>query len=87
MRIEVRLLGMLRARAPASGSLNLPVGASVRDVLSMLGVAPEEVHAVSVNGRIEHDLEHTLAAADKLTVLPPVTGGCRGRRHETGPFE
>jgi molybdopterin converting factor small subunit len=87
LRIEVRLLGMLRDRAPASGCLNLPVGASVRDVLAMLGVAPEEVHAVSVNGRVERDLEHTLAAADKLAVLPPVTGGCRGCHHETGRFE
>ncbi len=78
---------MLRARTPANGTLNLPAGASVRDALSIMGIGADEVQAVSVNGRIERNLECTLAAADELTVLPPVSGGCHGRHDETGPFE
>lgn len=78
MEIEVRLYATLRAAAPAApaGVLRQEAapGATVLDVLAALGIAPQQVHLVMVNGA-QRGLEQVLAPGDRLGLFPPVGGG------------
>ena len=75
MRIRVKLMGVLKARTPAGGVLEVGEGATIEDTLHALGLAPQATHAVTVNGRLERDRRRALAPDDELTVVPPVGGG------------
>ena len=77
-RVRVKLLGLLRDKAPADGIVMLSGAVTVREVLRTLDIPPDQIQAVAVNGRLEPDEERRLGSEDELTVLPPVTGG-RGR--------
>ena len=74
-RVRVKLLGMLREKAPPGGTIVLGEMATVGEALRVLNVASDQVQAIAVNGRLEVDREYPLAADDELTILPPVTGG------------
>jgi sulfur carrier protein ThiS len=75
MRIRVKLMGMLKARTPAGGVLDVADGATIEDALHALGLAPQATHAVTVNGRLERDRRRALVQGDELTIVPPVGGG------------
>ncbi len=76
MRIQVRLLGVLREQTPSGVELRLPEHATVQDALVRLGIGRGYVQAVAVNGCLERDRSRRLCRDDELTVLPPVSGGC-----------
>jgi sulfur carrier protein ThiS len=75
MRIRLKLMGMLKARTPEGGALEVADGATIGDALHALGLAPQATHVVTVNGRVERDRQRVLAPDDELTVIPPVGGG------------
>ena len=75
MQITVKLMGMLKDRAPTDGTLELSVGATILDVLTALEIEPETVQVFTVNGSLVRDKSHELHEGDELTVLPPVGGG------------
>jgi molybdopterin converting factor small subunit len=79
MKVQVKLMGMLRSKLPPEARgrtvLELDPGATVADVLARLGVADGPVHAVLVNDTPEHDRQRPLADGDALVLLPPVAGG------------
>lgn len=75
MQIRLRLMGMLKARTPDGGVLELADGATIEDALRALAVAPHANYAMTVNGRIERDRSRPLAPNDELTIVPPVGGG------------
>ena len=80
MNVRVRLMASLRSKLPP-GSQNgvADVGISeigtVEDVLRQLGVAPDHVHLVMVNGERQPDPQHMLHEGDDVTIFPPVAGG------------
>lgn len=53
--------------------LELPEGASIGDVVNLLGL-PDQPRVVFVNGRHAPD-EQELADGDRLAIFPPVAGG------------
>jgi len=75
MKIQVKLMGVLKDRAPDGGSLEVGYGATIADVLSTLEIAAETIQAVTVNGSIEHDKGRSLSGGDELVILAPVGGG------------
>jgi len=75
VRIRLKLMGLLKARTPAGGVLDVPEGATIEDALRALAIVPPGNAVFTVNGRIERDRARTLAADDELTVIPPVGGG------------
>jgi sulfur carrier protein ThiS len=68
-------MGLLKARTPEGGALDVADGATIEDVLRELSVAPAPNAVIAVNGQIERDRSRALAANDELTVIPPVGGG------------
>ncbi len=75
MQIRVKLMGMLKSKAPPGERLELPDGASIADALAKLGIDASSVQAFTINGALVRDRGRTLADGDELTVLPPVGGG------------
>ena len=75
MQIRLKLMGMLKARTPAGGALEVADGATIDDVLRALDVAPQAIRVFTVNGQFERDRGRMLAPNDELTVIPPVGGG------------
>ena len=51
MRIRLKLMGMLKARTPEGGVLEIADGATVGDALDALGLAPQATHVVTVTVR------------------------------------
>ena len=75
MKIKIKLMGMLKDRAPDDGELELPDDATIALVLKQLAIESETIQAFSINGSIERSRERQLADGDELIVLPPVGGG------------
>jgi sulfur carrier protein ThiS len=75
MRIRLKLMGMLKARTPEGGVLEVADGATIDDVLHALEIAPQRLRVFTVNGQFERDRSRALAPNDELTVIPPVGGG------------
>ena len=75
MRLRVKLMGALKAKAPAGGTLELPEDATIAAVLEALNIDSNSVHIVIVNNKPQGDRSHALSADDELTILPPVGGG------------
>ncbi len=79
MRVEVRLFATLRRYVPHLGVgeplyVNVPEGATARDVLERLGVPPEEVKIIMRNNR-QVDMDTRLEEGDRLAFIPAVGGG------------
>ena len=79
MLVKVKLFATLRELFPDLGigeamEVQLPHGASVRDLVGNLGIPPEEVKLVYVNGRLKN-MEYVLSEGDEVGIFPPVGGG------------
>lgn len=75
MRIDLKLMGLLKDKAPAGGGLELPDGATVADLFGQLDVPLDSAYVVSINGSLERDRQHQLTDGDQVTIIPPVGGG------------
>lgn len=75
MQIRLKLMGMLKAKMPATGALEVADGATIDDVLRALEIAPQTIRVFTVNGEFERDRSRVLAPNDELSAIPPVGGG------------
>ena len=80
MTVEVRLFATLRQYLPAGSSrtaarIDLPADGCIADVLSRLGIPPEQAALVLVNGRHESDRHRPLGDGCVLGIWPHVAGG------------
>lgn len=80
MTIEVRLFATLREHLPpesgrASARVEVPMGATLADVLDQLSIPPEKAALILVNGRYEGDRRRPLADGCVLSIWPHVAGG------------
>jgi molybdopterin synthase sulfur carrier subunit len=79
MKVEVRLFATLQPYLPAGTrgdciSLELPPGATVRDVVESLKIPGEVACLTVVNGR-DAAPEQVLSPGDELAMFPPLAGG------------
>jgi molybdopterin converting factor small subunit len=77
--VRVKLFATLCAYRPGlkmgeAFAVELPEGATVRDLLRHTSVPASEVKIIFVNGLIR-DLDQVLAGGDELGLFPPVGGG------------
>ena len=75
MIVQIKLMGVLKAKTPQEGQLDLEDGATIEDVLLALEVPVESVQVFTVNGTLERDRSRELSDGDELSVLPPAVGG------------
>ena len=75
MRVHVKCMGVLKPKTPEGNALELPDGATLKEMMDELDIPLDRIQVVSVNGSLVHDLTRQLNADDDLTVLAPVGGG------------
>jgi len=79
MKVQVRLFATLQPFLPAGAegdgfSLDLPPGATVRDVVESLKIPGELTCLTVVNGR-DAGPDEVLTHGDELAMFPPLAGG------------
>ena len=79
MQIEIRLYATLRQHAPPGTEagvfrIEAPEGASLADVIEMVGISPAKVHMRMVNGTGVNE-NHILKDSDRVGLFPPIGGG------------
>ncbi len=75
MIVRLKLIGVLKAKTPHDGQLEIAAGATIEDVLRAVDVPVESVQVFTVNGSLERDRGRVLSDGDDLSVLPPAGGG------------
>jgi molybdopterin converting factor small subunit len=89
VKVEVRLFATLVTFLPphsrdGAAVLEVPDGATVRDVTQRLGIPADLARVVLVNGR-DVGVEAPLAAEDIVTIFPPLAGGALRPAGAAGP--
>lgn len=79
MRVQVKLFAGLGRylKGQASGApveVDLPAGATLEALIRQLGLPPDEVRVIFVNGRAQ-PLTYELHDQDEIGIFPPVGGG------------
>jgi molybdopterin converting factor small subunit len=79
MKIEINLFASLAVYAPAGEGrgprfLEVEPGTTIREVLNRLGVPPESVKMIFLNG-VHGEGGEVLKERDRIGVFPPVAGG------------
>lgn len=79
MRVKVKLFATLaqtRTEVPPGTPIQMELnqGGTVQDLIAELGLPPQEVRIVFVNGLIR-DLSHPLQDGDEVSFFPSVGGG------------
>ena len=74
MKIEVELFGQLLPSAERRQILTLERLMTVQEVAVLLGVDPEEVGLISING-VQSEMDNTVPPDCRLCFFPPLSGG------------
>lgn len=77
MTVTVRLYAGLQPRGPGgtqARTVDVPDGLTVAGLIPRLGISPDAVRRVFVNGVI-CDESHVLQAGDEVGIFPPIAGG------------
>jgi molybdopterin converting factor small subunit len=72
--VDVELFGQLALGRPRRTTLSLEPRGTARDVAVVLGLDPEAVGLISING-VQSELEDPVPADCRLCFFPPMTGG------------
>lgn len=74
MAIDVELFGQLAPNVQRRQTLNLESPASVSEVAVCLGVNPEEIGLVTING-VQSYMQDEVPLTCRLCFFPPMSGG------------
>jgi hypothetical protein len=74
MKVDVELFGQLSPGVQRRQTLTLEDSVNVRDVALMLGLIPEEVGLITING-LQSEMEDMVTADCRLCFFPYVSGG------------
>jgi hypothetical protein len=72
--VSVELFGQLSLRSPRRQTLNLAARATVQEAVHLLGLNPEEIGLITING-VQSELEDILLPECRLCFFPYVSGG------------
>lgn len=74
MAVDVELFGQLAAGVQRRQTLVLETPMSVHDVALLIGVNPEEVGLITIDG-IQSSMKDEVALTCRLCLFPPMSGG------------
>lgn len=74
MTVEIELYGQFGERFEPIQSLELETSVSVRGVVIILGLEPEEVGLVTIDG-VQQWMDDAVPLACRLCFFPPMSGG------------
>ena len=74
MSIEIELFGQLLPRARRRQRLEMTQPVLVREVATTLGLKPEEVGLITIDG-VQSEMEDTVYPGCRLCFFPPMSGG------------
>lgn len=74
MRLTVKLFAFFRDGRFKEEGREYPQGTKVGDIVTDLGIVPDEVGVVMINSR-QSSLEATVAEGDILAIFPVIGGG------------
>jgi sulfur carrier protein len=74
MKVIVKLFATLRKERGDGAELTLSEGSTLRDVLDVLEIKPEQASILFVNGR-HADLDQFISDGDVISIFPPIGGG------------
>ena len=74
MKISIELFGQLSSPSPRRQILDLAPTATVQDAADLLGLNPEEIGMVTIDG-IQSELQDSLPPECRLCFFPYLSGG------------
>ena len=74
MPVDIELFGQLAPGVPRRQALTVQRPMTVREVAILLGVKPDEVGLITVNG-IQSEMEDAVPIGCRLCLFPPISGG------------
>ncbi len=74
MAVEVELFGQLLLGAPRRQALTLEHPTTVREVANRLGLDPDEIGLIVVNG-VQSEVDDLVPPDCRLCFFPPMSGG------------
>jgi hypothetical protein len=72
--VDIELYGQLLPGAERRQELHLEQPVTVLDIASLLGLDPEEIGLISING-VQSELEDLVPPDCRLCFFPPMSGG------------
>ena len=72
--MDLELFGQLLPGIPRRQTLALEKPMTVQDVANLLGLKPEEIGLIAING-VQSELEDTVPPNCRLCFFPPISGG------------
>jgi hypothetical protein len=72
--ISLELHGQLLPDQPRKKSLQLESGSRVQDAVDLLGIDPETIGLITING-VQSEMQDTLAPDCRLCLFPYLSGG------------
>ena len=74
MQIEVRCFATLSPHTPKGNRLDLPDGTTAGEAMHILGIRPEDLKLIFVNG-VHAEPDRILNDGDRVAFVPAVGGG------------
>ena len=75
MKIQLKLMGVLKDKTPEGDAIDLPDGATIDQALAVMEIQADRIQVITINSSIERDRGRVLVEGDELSVIPPVGGG------------
>jgi len=72
--IDIELFGQLLTGAPRRQTLTLERPMTVEDVAIFLGLDPDEIGLISING-VQSEMDDSVPPDCRLCFFPPMSGG------------
>ena len=76
MKVKVKLMSIFSqySKSDKDGNTSVKDSGTVMDLVKELGLPPEQVRILTVNGR-QSDLNTVLSEGDTIFIFPPAMGG------------
>lgn len=74
MTVDIELFGLLAEGLERSQTLRLESQVSISEVAALIGVVPEEVGLVTIDG-LQSSMQDTVPLNCRLCFFPPMSGG------------
>jgi sulfur carrier protein ThiS len=75
MPVTLRPIGHLKSQVNNQAELNVPAGLTVREALKQVGIPPEVVALVVINGVYQTDKDILLKDGDVVKLMAVIGGG------------